>query len=48
MALTKLCFSEMVCRIADELIQIRGGRGYETAGSFVARGERAVTAEQML
>ncbi|EUA50927.1 acyl-CoA dehydrogenase, C-terminal domain protein [Mycobacterium xenopi 3993] len=32
--------------IADELVQIRGGRGYETAESLAARGERAVPVEQ--
>ena len=47
-ALAKLYGSEMACRIADELIQIRGGRGYETAASLAARGERAVPAEQLL
>ncbi|MFD4467201.1 acyl-CoA dehydrogenase family protein [Rhodococcus sp. NPDC058505] len=47
-ALAKLWASEMACRIADELIQIRGGRGYETAESLAARGERAVPAEQLL
>jgi hypothetical protein len=36
----------MACVIADELLQIRGGRGYETAESLAARGERAVAAEQ--
>ena len=30
-ALAKLFSSEVSCKIADELVQIRGGRGYETA-----------------
>ncbi|MFF0436841.1 acyl-CoA dehydrogenase family protein [Streptomyces sp. NPDC004327] len=47
-ALAKLYGSEMAWRIADELVQIRGGRGYETADSLAARGERAVPAEQLL
>jgi len=47
-ALAKLYCSEMACKIADELVQIRGGRGYETAASLAARGERGVPAEQML
>ncbi|MBX7550529.1 acyl-CoA dehydrogenase family protein [Streptomyces sp. NPDC004232] len=47
-ALAKLYGSEMAWRMADELVQIRGGRGYETAESLKARGERAVPAEQML
>ncbi len=47
-ALAKLWASEMACRIADELVQIRGGRGYETAASLAARGERAVPAEQLV
>ena len=38
----------MAWQIADELVQIRGGRGYETAQSLAARGERAVPAEQVL
>ena len=45
-ALAKLWSSEMACVIADELLQIRGGRGYETAESLAARGERAVPVEQ--
>jgi len=47
-ALAKLWSSEMSYRVADELIQVRGGRGYETADSLAARGERAVPAEQVL
>ncbi|KIF79307.1 acyl-CoA dehydrogenase [Streptomyces sp. 150FB] len=47
-ALAKLYGSEMGWRMADELVQIRGGRGFETADSLAARGEKAVPAEQML
>jgi len=47
-ALVKLFASEMAWQVADELIQIRGGRGYEKAESLAARGERAVEAEQVL
>lgn len=47
-ALAKLWSSEMACVIADEVMQIRGGRGYETAESLAARGERAVAVEQVL
>jgi alkylation response protein AidB-like acyl-CoA dehydrogenase len=47
-ALAKLYCSEMGSRIVDELVQIRGGRGYETAASLAARGERGVPAEQMM
>ncbi|MFH9828735.1 acyl-CoA dehydrogenase family protein [Streptomyces bobili] len=47
-ALAKLIASEMGWRMADELVQIRGGRGFETADSLAARGERAVPAEQVL
>ncbi|MEU2083221.1 acyl-CoA dehydrogenase family protein [Streptomyces albus] len=47
-ALAKLYGSEMAWRMADELVQIRGGRGFETAASLAARGERGVPAEQLL
>ncbi|MFF4700295.1 acyl-CoA dehydrogenase family protein [Streptomyces chattanoogensis] len=47
-ALAKLYGSEMGWLMADDLVQIRGGRGFETADSLAARGERAVPAEQTL
>ncbi|HKU31707.1 MAG TPA: acyl-CoA dehydrogenase family protein [Arthrobacter sp.] len=47
-ALAKLWSTELSCLVADELVQIRGGRGFETAESLEARGERAVAAEQLL
>lgn len=47
-ALAKLWASEMGCIVADELVQVRGGRGYETAESLRRRGERAVGAEQLV
>jgi alkylation response protein AidB-like acyl-CoA dehydrogenase len=47
-ALAKLYGSELAWLAADELVQIRGGRGYETAASLAARGERGVPAEQVL
>ncbi|MBO4272001.1 acyl-CoA dehydrogenase family protein [Microbispora triticiradicis] len=47
-ALAKLYGSEMGWRVMDELVQMRGGRGYETAESLHARGERGVPVEQML
>ena len=47
-ALAKLYGSEMAWKMADELVQVRGGRGYETAASLTARGEKAVPVEQVL
>ncbi|SDP36931.1 hypothetical protein SAMN04487905_103388 [Actinopolyspora xinjiangensis] len=46
--LAKLFASEKGWLVADELVQLRGGRGYETADSAAARGERGVPAEQRL
>ncbi len=47
-ALAKLYCSEMAWLVADETVQIRGGRGFETADSLRARGERPVPVEQVL
>jgi len=44
----KLYASEMAWKVGDELVQIRGGRGYETADSLEARGERPAEVEQIL
>ena len=47
-ALAKLYGSEMGWRVVDELMQVCGGRGYETARSLEARGLRGVPVEQAL
>jgi hypothetical protein len=47
-ALAKLYCSEMAWLVADEMVQIRGGRGFETAESLHARGEAPIPAEQIL
>jgi alkylation response protein AidB-like acyl-CoA dehydrogenase len=47
-ALAKLYNSDRAWNVADLAIQIRGGRGYETAASLEARGEAPVPLERLM
>ena len=47
-AIAKLYGSEMSWQVVDHLMQVCGGRGYETAQSLEARGLRGVPVEQTL
>ena len=47
-ALAKLYGSELGWTAVDTMVQIRGGRAFETAESLARRGEKPVPAEQML
>jgi len=47
-AMAKLFNTETAWTCVDHLVQIRGGRGYETAQSLRARGEKAYAVERIM
>jgi alkylation response protein AidB-like acyl-CoA dehydrogenase len=47
-AMAKMWNTETAWRIADDTLQIKGGRGYETADSLRSRGERPEPIERMM
>jgi hypothetical protein len=47
-AIAKMYNSESAWRIVDDTMQIRGGRGYETAASLESRGEEPIPVEQLM
>jgi alkylation response protein AidB-like acyl-CoA dehydrogenase len=47
-AIAKMYNSEAAWRVADHTMQIRGGRGYETAASLAARDEPPIPVEQVM
>src|SRR5256714_1255462 len=47
-AMCKMWATETTWKIADDAMQVRGGRGYETAQSLAGRGEEAIPVERFL
>jgi hypothetical protein len=47
-AIAKMYNSEAAWRIVDDTMQIRGGRGYETAESLALRGEEPIPVERVM
>ncbi|HEU4879759.1 MAG TPA: acyl-CoA dehydrogenase family protein, partial [Gemmatimonadaceae bacterium] len=47
-AIAKMYNSEAGWRIIDDTLQIRGGRGYETADSLARRGEKPIAVERAM
>jgi alkylation response protein AidB-like acyl-CoA dehydrogenase len=47
-AMCKMWATEATWRIADDAMQVRGGRGYETAQSLEGRGEPGIPVERFL
>src|SRR5438105_1891218 len=47
-AMCKMWSTETTWKISDDAMQVRGGRGYETAQSLQGRGEEAIPVERFL